>query len=524
MCVCVCVSRRLCLAHLEKPWPLCVSLSANPPPTCRHSVFIKGATDGRSTTVELPYDAIFAVARRELTRFQLTVPARRVVVDADGAAVAVAQTETFDFWGDADAVDEVSRHLADLVEDRRYASVASQEIVEEVRQLRRESRGDVAPGAPSDPAREQRRELLAWTERQLYAVQSKEQVHIAGFHEFFPQLYEHSGKELIAQSVQRFMAEISDRLLDDIDTWLKEGRSSDGTRLPDLNHLELSAQQAVVEMAVEAAVARPIAEPLLSAVKATQELQDREAGAALAYLRRLEPAALAKKLGVSAKLLAAAKQHSYTDAAWTQAAGVLSVVSRVASPGAKMRGLQATIFAIQHELSHPPEGVPPRGGGGGASGGDAGGAAPVMLGADELLPIVMWVLVRSDTVGLAATLAYVEQLLYRADPTVDRDGPTSYCLTTFQQALINLSRVELEEVVGGVVAPAEPAMATMAAVATAQPAQRSAPAQLPLTPPHTPPRQQPHTPPSQQSPMERRGSGAGMTAEQGSMLLSAIAS
>ena len=253
-------------------------------------MFIKGATDGRSTTVELPYDAIFAVARRELTLFQLTVPARRNIVDAGGAAVAVAQTETFDFWGDADAVDEVSRHLADLVEDRRYASVASQQIVEYVRQLRRDARGDAAPGAPSDIAREQRRELLAWAERQLYAVQSAEQSHIAGFHEFFPQLYEQRGKsgkpELLAPDVQKFMAEIADLLLDCI-----EGRSPASTPLPALGHLEPSVQQAVVEMAVEAAVTRPIAEPLLSAVKATQEQQDGVAGAALEYLRQLEPAA-----------------------------------------------------------------------------------------------------------------------------------------------------------------------------------------------------------------------------------------
>jgi hypothetical protein len=179
-------------------------------------------------------------------------------------------------------------------------------------------------------------------------------------------------------------------------------------------------------------------------------------------------------LGVSPKLFAAAMQHSYPNGAWSQAAGVLSVVSRVASPGAKMRGLQAALFAIQHELTCPSEGVPPESGdrGGGAAGGDAGGEPPVMLGADELLPIVQWVLVKSDLTGLAATLVYIEQLLYRADPSADRDGPTSYCMVTFQQAILNLGRLEVDAI-------PEPAVAVATSVGTTHPVQQHATAQLP---------------------------------------------
>lgn len=66
----------------------------------------------------MPYSEIFAVARRELGLFQVTAVQSRS---------AIPQTETFEFWGAPDVVDEVCRHLSDLVEDRRYSTVADQE-------------------------------------------------------------------------------------------------------------------------------------------------------------------------------------------------------------------------------------------------------------------------------------------------------------------------------------------------------------------------------------------------------------
>eukprot|EP01043_Picozoa_sp_COSAG02_P028814 COSAG02_NODE_1764_length_11026_cov_4.823465_6_plen_281_part_00 len=102
-----------------------------------HSVLVKSANDGRSSTVEIPYSDIFAVARRELGLFQLTavqsvaaaaalgsIPAG----EAGGTTGLRPQTATFDFWGEPDAVGEVCRCLGNLVEDRRYSSVVDQEI------------------------------------------------------------------------------------------------------------------------------------------------------------------------------------------------------------------------------------------------------------------------------------------------------------------------------------------------------------------------------------------------------------
>ena len=87
----------------------------------RHSVLVKNANDGRSSTVEIPYSDIFAVARRELGLFQLTA------VQSASSSSAPPETTTFDFWGAPDAVGEVCRCLSNVVEDRRYSSVADQE-------------------------------------------------------------------------------------------------------------------------------------------------------------------------------------------------------------------------------------------------------------------------------------------------------------------------------------------------------------------------------------------------------------
>ena len=102
-------------------------------------MLVKGATNGRSSTVEVPYSDIFSVARRELGLFQLTAvqatvaaPPSTPLPPGEAAAAAtgavVAQTKTFDFWGAAGAVSEACHHLSDVVEDRRYGAVAGQEI------------------------------------------------------------------------------------------------------------------------------------------------------------------------------------------------------------------------------------------------------------------------------------------------------------------------------------------------------------------------------------------------------------
>eukprot|EP01043_Picozoa_sp_COSAG02_P010850 COSAG02_NODE_391_length_23237_cov_42.467672_10_plen_236_part_00 len=202
-------------------------------------------------------------------------------------------------------------------------------------------------------------------------------------------------------------------------------------------------------MAVEEAVTTPIAEPLLSAVKATydQQLQQRQEdqrdhpAAILAYLRQLPPRDLAQTLGVSARLLDAASARSGLDGAWSQSATALSAIGYAASASAKNRGLQVVIFSIQHELVLPaartcapagtdmadstgtglPEGVPPE-----------PQPEPVVLGADELLPVVKWVVVRSNIIGLSAMLAYIEQLL-----------GDSYWLATFQQAMLDIGMIEI---------------------------------------------------------------------------------
>ena len=281
--------------------------------------------------------------------------------------------------------------------------------VEYVRQLRGDARGDRMAAAPPDATRESRAALLAWSEHQLYAAESAEQRTIAAFHDqAFPHIMGTGNPKPVAPSVQKFMAEMSDRLLD----WVDKGESPDGSVLPEIGLLGSQDRELVVERAVEAAVTPPIAEPLLSAVKATQREQDKQAGRVLAQLRGMAPELLATKLGLSERLLATATERSYPDAAWTEAAGVLSAVGRVATPAAKMRGLQATIFAIQHELSRPPSAA------GAAEPGVVEQAEAPMLGAGELLPIVQWVMVHSNLVGVGATLTYLEQLLFRSDPDV----------------------------------------------------------------------------------------------------------
>lgn len=238
-------------------------------------------------------------------------------------------------------------------------------------------------------------------------------------------------------------------------------------------------------MAVEEAITTPIAEPLLSAVKATHEQQQQQhqqtreghrvdLAAVLAYLRQLPPENLAKTLDVSGRLLdAASARAGSAGGAWSQSAAVLSAVGYAASASAKIRGLQAVLFSIQVESAWPavracppgtgvetsigtalPEGVPPE------REAETGAVSmdpepepqlqPLMLGADELLPIVTWVVVRSNIVGLSAMLAYVEQLLFR-DGGGDGDG--AFCLATFQQAMLHIGRTEIPDsyIAGGAV-------------------------------------------------------------------------
>ena len=271
--------------------------------------------------------------------------------------------------------------------------------------------------------------------------------------------------------------------------WIDNGKSPDGSLLPNLSPLEKSAQQAVVAMAVEEAITTPIAEPLLSAVKATQEQQQQQQqqqqptreghrvdpAAVLAYLRQLPPEKLAKTLGVSGRLLDAASARSgSTGGAWSQSAAVLSAVGYAASASAKIRGLQAVLFSIQRESTWPavlasspgagmastgpalPEGLPPE------REGETGTVPkdlepepqlqPPMLGADELVPIVTWVVVRSNIVGLSAMLAYIEQLMFR-DGDSNENGAGAFCLATFQQAMMRIGRTEIPDnyIVGGAV-------------------------------------------------------------------------
>ena len=140
----------------------------------RSAVLVKSVRDGRAPMVELPYEAVFAVARRELEHFQLIVQANPRSV-APGAAPVT--TETLRFWGAEETVASVSRRLDDLLEDRRYEAVAGKPVVESVRRLRRRGRGE-----GEGEGQESRTALVAWLERQLFSTEAREQKTIAAFH------------------------------------------------------------------------------------------------------------------------------------------------------------------------------------------------------------------------------------------------------------------------------------------------------------------------------------------------------
>lgn len=367
--------------------------------------------------------------------------------------------------------------------------------VEEVRRLRCNARGEALPGAQPDPERDCRRALLEWTRRQLYSPKSAHQRTIVDFHTFFPILCKRGAEEVV-RAVREFVKEIAAGLelvrartsfcfllarticsgtlqgfqnagqrkarccarswclltrsrTCNCQDWIIKGKSPDGSPLPDLTALDLTSIQAILLMAVEEAITTPIAEPLLSAVKVTYDQQPQhrqkdqcnDHAAILAYLRQLPPGDLAETLGVSARFLDAASARSGLDGAWSQSATALSAIGYAASASAKSRGLQVVLFSIEHELVRPavracspagtgmsdstgtdlPEGVPPE-----------PQSEPVVLGADELLPVVKWVVVRSNIIGLSAMLAYVEQLL-----------GDSYWLATFQQAMMDIGMIEI---------------------------------------------------------------------------------
>ena len=65
---------------------------------------------------------------------------------------------------------------------------------------------------------------------------------------------------------------------------------------------------------------------------------------------------------------------------------------------------------------------------------DQPGQRSPVLGAEELLQIVQWVLVRAPVPQLRAQLAYIERLLFRKDAE-PLDADAGYCLATCQQAL-----------------------------------------------------------------------------------------
>ena len=175
---------------------------------------------------------------------------------------------------------------------------------------------------------------------------------------------------------------------------------------------------------------------------------------------------------------------------WAEAAAVLSAVGRAATPAAKMRGLQAMIESIKEEYARPavlsvaqpptpaqpatagataaagaeegeaqgraiPEAVTPEPSAQGAGGGPAGLRAGVtprdqpgrrspVLGAEELLQIVQWVLVRAPIPQVRAQLVYIEGLLFRKDAE-PLDGEAGYCLATCQQALSIVAQAAVPE-------------------------------------------------------------------------------
>ena len=176
---------------------------------------------------------------------------------------------------------------------------------------------------------------------------------------------------------------------------------------------------------------------------------------------------------------------------WAEAAAVLSAVGRAATPAAKMRGLQAMIESIKEEYARPavlsvaqpptpaqpatagataaagaeegeaqgraiPEAVTPepsaQGIGGGPGAGLRAGETPrdqpgrrsPVLGAEELLQIVQWVLVRAPIPQVRAQLAYIEGLLFRKDAE-PLDGEAGYCLATCQQALSIVAQAAVPE-------------------------------------------------------------------------------
>ena len=172
---------------------------------------------------------------------------------------------------------------------------------------------------------------------------------------------------------------------------------------------------------------------------------------------------------------------------WAEAAAVLSAVGRAATPAAKMRGLQAMIESIKEEYARPavlsvaqpptpaqpatagataaagaeegeaqgraiPEAVTPEPSAQGAGGGLRAGETPrdqpgrrsPVLGAEELLQIVQWVLVRAPIPQVRAQLVYVEGLLFRKDAE-PLDGEAGYCLATCQQALSIVAQAAVPE-------------------------------------------------------------------------------
>ncbi len=103
-----------------------------------------------------------------------------------------------------------------------------------------------------------------------------------------------------------------------------------------------------------------------------------------------------------------------------------------------------------------PEAVTPepsaQGAGGGPAAGLRAGETPrdqpgrrsPALGAEELLQIVKWVLVRAPIPQVRAQLVYIEGLLFRKDAG-PLDGEAGYCLATCQQALSIVAQAAVPE-------------------------------------------------------------------------------
>ncbi|CAM9973907.1 unnamed protein product [Discosporangium mesarthrocarpum] len=121
---------------------------------------------------------------------------------------------------------------------------------------------------------------------------------------------------------------------------------------------------------------------------------------------------------------------SISPSSWASTSQLLSDVGSFVLPCDKLEALVAVAHAIPtlHQAEHPP------GPGGSSSGREGGGG---QLGADELLPVFIYVLVNSS-LEEPALLALVLETL--CDPT-KVIGEAGFCLATLSAALKHLTTI-----------------------------------------------------------------------------------